>query len=61
MLPRIIRRKKLCEKLEIKEGEKEVLKLGKANERRTGDLGNVRCIKDKDSTILVDEAKIKGK
>ena len=33
----------LYQKLETKEGEKEVFKLARIRERRTRDLGNVRC------------------
>ena len=46
-------------KLETKEGENEVFRLGSIRERRTTDLGNVRFIKDDDSKVLLEEAKIK--
>jgi len=37
---------RLYQKLESKEGEKEIFKLARVRERRTRDLGVVRCIKD---------------
>jgi len=36
-----------------------VFKLAKAGERKTRDLGCVRCIKGQDGEVLVDEAEIK--
>jgi len=41
-----------------KKGEKEVFKLAKAKERRTRDIGSVRCIKDEDGKVLIEETKI---
>ena len=38
--------------------EKEVFKLTRAQDRRTIDLSNVRCIKDVDGMILVYEVEI---
>jgi len=49
----------LYQKLEIKEGEKEVFKLARARETRTRDLGVIRCIKDKNSRVLCEDAEIK--
>jgi len=44
---------RLHQKLETKEGEKELFKLARARERRTRDLGIVRCIKDENSKVLL--------
>jgi len=49
----------LYQKLETKKGEKEVFKLARARERRTRDLGVVRCIKDEDSKMLSEDVEIK--
>jgi len=50
--------KRLYQRLESKEGENEVFKLTRARERRTRDLGSVRCIKDEDGKILIDDTKV---
>ena len=44
-----------------KEGEKEVFKLARARERKTRDLGVVRCIKDEDGKVLYEDVEIKGR
>ena len=44
---------RLYKKLETKEGEKEVFKLARVREKRTRDLGDMRCIKDKNGKVLV--------
>ena len=49
---------RLYQKLNVKGGENEVFKLARARERRTRDLGSVRCIKDDEGRVLVDEAKV---
>jgi len=49
---------RLYQKPGTKEGEKEVFKLVRVTERRTRDLGVVRCIKDDDSKVLSDDAEI---
>jgi len=51
----------LYPKLQTKEGENEVFKLVRVRERRIGDFGNARYIKDKDGKILVEEVEIKEK
>ena len=43
---------RLYQKLEAKEGEKEVFKIARAREGRTRDLGGLRCIKGEDDTML---------
>jgi len=50
---------RLYQKLETKEGEKEVFKPTRARERRTIDLGIVRCIKDENDRVLCKDAEIK--
>ena len=50
---------KLYHRLGTKEGEKEVFKLARARERKTRDLGVVRCIKDEDGKVLYEDAEIK--
>ena len=46
----------LYQKLGTKEGEKEVLKLARAKERKTRDLDVVRCIKDENGKVLSENA-----
>ena len=47
------------QKLDTKEGEEEVFKLQRVGERRTGDLGVLRCIEDENDRVLFEDAKIK--
>jgi len=49
----------LYHRLGMKEGEKEVLKLVRARERKTRDLGVVRCIKDEEGKVLTEDVEIK--
>ena len=50
---------RLYQKLETKECEKELFKLARARERRTRNLGVLRCIKDENGKILLEDAEIK--
>jgi len=50
---------RLYHRLETKEGEKEVFKLGRARKRKTRDLGVVKCIKDENGKVLSEDAEIK--
>ena len=50
---------RLYHRLGTKDGEKEVFKLAMARERKTRDLGVVRCIKDEDGKVLCEDAEIK--
>jgi len=50
---------RLYHRLETKEWEKEVFKLARAKDRRTGDLSIVRCIKDENDNMLSKDAEIK--
>ena len=52
---------RLYQKLETKEGEKDVFKLVRARERKTRDLECVRCIKGEDGEVLVEEAEIRDR
>ena len=52
---------KLYHRLGTKKGEKEGFKLARARERRTRDLGVVRCIKDENDKVLFKDAEIKEK
>jgi len=49
----------LYQKLETKDGEKEVFKLARARKTRTRGLGVVRCIKDENDKVLSEDAVIK--
>jgi len=49
----------LYQKLETKECEKDVFRLAQVKELKTRDLGNIRCIKDDDGKIFVEESKIR--
>jgi len=50
---------RLYHRLETKEGEKEIFKLVRARDRRTRDLGVVRCIKEENGMVLSEDAEIK--
>jgi len=50
---------RLYQKLETKEGEKDVFKLARARERKSRDLECVRCIKGEDGRVLVEETEIR--
>ena len=45
----------LYNKLETKDGEKDVYKLTKLRERKTRDFNNIKCIKNEDSRVLEQE------
>ena len=44
--------------LESKEGENEVFKLARVRERRTRDLSSVKCIKDEEGNVLIEDTKV---
>jgi len=49
---------RLYQRLNSKEGENKVFKLARARERQTRDLSCVRCIKDEDGKVLVEDTKV---
>jgi len=52
---------RLYQKLETREGGNDVFKLARAREKKTRNLGNIRCIKGEDDRVLVHESKIRGR
>ena len=49
----------LYKRLDTKDGERDIYKLAKARERKTRDLNQVKCIKDKNQTVLMNKGAIK--
>jgi len=49
----------LYNKLDTKEGERNIYKLAKSRERKTRDLNQVKCIKGEDAKVLVKDEEIK--
>jgi len=49
---------RLYQRLDSKEGEKEAFKLARARERRTRNLSSVRCIKDEEGRVLIEDTKV---
>ena len=49
---------RLYHRLNSKEGEREVFKLARAKESWTRDLSSVRCIKDEDGKVLIEDTKL---
>jgi len=49
---------RLYQRIKSKEGEKEIFKLTRAQERRTRDLSGVRCIKDEDGKVLIEDTQV---
>ncbi|KAK9724967.1 hypothetical protein RND81_05G111900 [Saponaria officinalis] len=52
---------KMYTKLDTKEGEKDIYKLARIRDRKTRDIGRVRCVKDMDNKVLVQDNEIKGR
>ena len=52
---------RLYQRLNAKGGENEVFKLARAREQRTRDLSSVRCIKNADGRVLVEDAKVQDR
>ena len=50
---------RLYQKLSPKGGENEVFKLARARETRIRNLGSVRCIKDEEGRVPVEDAKVR--
>jgi len=49
---------RLYQRLEFEEGEKEVFKLVRTRERRTRYLSSVRCMKNRDGKVLIEDTKV---
>jgi len=49
---------RLYQRLDSKEGEKEVFKLVRATERHTRDLSSIRRIKDEDGKVIIEDTKL---
>jgi len=49
---------RLFHRLNAKGGENDVFKLVRARERRSRDLSGIRCIKDEEGRVLVEDAKV---
>lgn len=49
----------LYERLEEREGEKEVYRVAKQRERNKSDVGRVKCVKDEEGRVLVEEERIR--
>ncbi|KAL6541798.1 hypothetical protein OROGR_011284 [Orobanche gracilis] len=51
--------KELYARLDTKEGEKDMYKLARMREKKTRDIGKVKCVKDNDQKVLVQDKEIK--
>ncbi|KAL6558464.1 hypothetical protein OROMI_018814 [Orobanche minor] len=51
--------KELYARLDTKEGEKDIYKLARMREKKTRDIGKVKCVKDTDQRVLVQDKEIK--
>ena len=51
----------MYKRLDTKEGELDIYKLARAREKKTRDLNQVRCIKDKDRKVLATEKAVKDR
>ena len=51
--------KKVYEKLDTKKVEKDIYRIARIRERKTRDLCTVRCVKDEDHRVLVQDKEIK--
>jgi len=49
---------RLYQRLDSKDAEKETFKLAKARNRRIGDLKSVKCIKDEDGQVSLEDTKV---
>ena len=53
--------KTLYQKLDTKEGERDIFKIARARDRRTKDLDRIRCIKDETGRVLIEEKDVKDR
>ncbi|KAL6497691.1 hypothetical protein OROHE_027016 [Orobanche hederae] len=51
--------KELYARLDTKEGEKDIYRLARMREKKTRDIGKVKCVKDTDQKVLVQDKEIK--
>ena len=49
---------RLYQRLDSKEGEREVFKLARTRDRHTRNLSSVRCLKDEDGNVLIEDTKL---
>ena len=49
----------IYERLDSKEGEKDIYRIARIREKKTRDLGTIRCIKDHNHKVLVKDTDIK--
>jgi len=52
---------RLYERLDTKEGEKDIYKLARLREKKTRDIGRVKCVKDTNQKVLVGDDEIKDR
>ena len=50
---------RLYQKLDTKEGERDIYRIAKVRERKTRDLSQIKCIKDECNRVLVSDGEIK--
>ena len=53
--------KEMYKKLDTKEAEKDIYRIARIRERKTRDLCTIRCVKDEDQKVLVQDEKNQGK
>ena len=53
--------KELYDRLDTKEGEKDIYRLARLRDKRTQDIRSIKCIKDVDQRVLVDDKEIKDR
>jgi len=49
---------RLYQRLDSRDSERDIFKLARATERQIRDLSSIRCIKDEDSTVLIEDTKL---
>ena len=51
--------KDICDRLDSKVGEKDIYRISWMREKKTKDLGTIKCIKDYNHKVLVNDEDIK--